>query len=447
MNDEGRPKTAHAQSTRDVTGASGGAGALRGAAGRQLGPQIVLTRASDISPTRIRWLWRGYVPLGMLTLLVGEEGLGKSTLLARVIADLTNGRLQGDLAERAMNVLYLTGEDTPDSVIVPRLRAAGAVCERVEFIYLREADGQPRWTDLGRDLALIAQGVQECRPALVVIDPIADFLGGRNTNHEHVMRESLGPVARLAADAGVAVIATRHVNRQSTSDPLTRAMGSRVFTQLARSLLLFGCDPADPAGRDGGRRVLAVGKANHAAPGTHGLAYRLEGTTVLDDDGDGIETVRLVETGPSAVGASEILLPTDRPRAPRRTAALALVHEELAHGEWVASRQLRDAAEAVGISDRTLNDALTEAHAEYRDAGFPRHTEWRLRDTQRPSGEGGRAPSPASAAGRLRLIAAPEPLERESNDGAAQADLATDNELAYIDYLRDKWPELDLPRA
>jgi nicotinamidase-related amidase len=383
----------------------------------------------------------------MLTLLVGEEGLGKSTLLARLIADLTRGRLDGDLGERTGDVLYLTGEDAPDSVIVPRLQAAGAACERVHFIDLREADGEPRWTDLGRDLGLIAEAVEACRAALVVIDPVADFLGGRNTNHEHVMRQSLGPVARLAADAGVAVIATRHVNRQSTSDPLTRAMGSRVFTQLARSMLLFGCDPGDPAGRAGSRRVLGVGKANHAAPGTQSLAYRLEGATVLDDDGREIETVQLVEAGPSAVGASEILVPVDRPRAPLRATAVALVHEQLGHGEWLASGPLRDAADALGISDRTLNDALKEAGAEYRGVGYPRHTEWRLPVTRRRSSEEGHPSSSQSVAGRPRLVAVPEPPEAETEDGAAETELATNDELAYIDYLRDKWPELDLPRA
>ena len=44
----------------------------------------------------IRWLWHRRIPLGLPSLIVGEEGIGKGTLAAWLIARATRGELEGD---------------------------------------------------------------------------------------------------------------------------------------------------------------------------------------------------------------------------------------------------------------------------------------------------------------------------------------------------------------
>src|SRR3954464_12696344 len=53
--------------------------ALGGPAGAALVGPAVVTLA-DVAPEAVRWLWRGRVPLGKLTVLDGDPGVGKSTL-------------------------------------------------------------------------------------------------------------------------------------------------------------------------------------------------------------------------------------------------------------------------------------------------------------------------------------------------------------------------------
>ena len=42
--------------------------------------ELVAQCAADISPEAIKWLWPGRVPIGKLTLIAGEAGLGKSQI-------------------------------------------------------------------------------------------------------------------------------------------------------------------------------------------------------------------------------------------------------------------------------------------------------------------------------------------------------------------------------
>ena len=46
---------------------------------------------SDVTETHLQWLWQGRIPLGTITLLDGDPGLGKSLLLLDLIAPTTTG--------------------------------------------------------------------------------------------------------------------------------------------------------------------------------------------------------------------------------------------------------------------------------------------------------------------------------------------------------------------
>jgi len=102
--------------------------------GRPAQAEVILTPASDIRPERIEWAWQGRIPFGAVTLLVGEPGLGKSTVLVDICARLTRGQLEGDACGRPVGVIVASAEDHRSATIVPRLTAAGADLARAHFI-------------------------------------------------------------------------------------------------------------------------------------------------------------------------------------------------------------------------------------------------------------------------------------------------------------------------
>jgi len=55
---------------------------------------VFITRASDIKPRPVRWLWPDRIPAGALILLAGREGIGKKSLVGvHLAAQITRGAL------------------------------------------------------------------------------------------------------------------------------------------------------------------------------------------------------------------------------------------------------------------------------------------------------------------------------------------------------------------
>ncbi len=67
------------------------------------------------------------VPLGLPSLVVGEESIGKGTVMAWIVAKATRGELDGDLAGEPVNVLIVGDEDGFESVWAPRVHERAAI--------------------------------------------------------------------------------------------------------------------------------------------------------------------------------------------------------------------------------------------------------------------------------------------------------------------------------
>ena len=74
------------------------------------------------------WVWKGVIPAGQLSLLIGEQGVGKSLLALDLAARMTQG-LGGphddDTGKRGSVILFI-GQDDLEGIVRPRLDAAGA---------------------------------------------------------------------------------------------------------------------------------------------------------------------------------------------------------------------------------------------------------------------------------------------------------------------------------
>src|SRR5262249_10827086 len=99
-----------------------------------------LVRASEVVARPVRWLWRGRIARGEVTMLAGNPGQGKSHLALAIAATVTTaGEFPVDhaRAERGSVVIF-SAEDAADDTIQPRLEAAGADLERCHILHESE---------------------------------------------------------------------------------------------------------------------------------------------------------------------------------------------------------------------------------------------------------------------------------------------------------------------
>ena len=112
-------------------------------------PEIVM--ASTLTRKEVSWLWPGRIPLGKLTLLVGDPGLGKSLLTLDLASVVSAGLTwpDGSAGVTPSGVVLLSAEDGLEDTIVPRLDAAGANRERIGILK------GVRWYDPDTNIAFI----------------------------------------------------------------------------------------------------------------------------------------------------------------------------------------------------------------------------------------------------------------------------------------------------
>ena len=162
-----------------------------------------------------RVLGDGLVP-GVVVLLAGEPGVGKSTLLLEVAARW---------ARQGHTTLYVTGEESAAQV---RLRA-GRTNALADQLYLAAE------TDLGTVLGHI----EEVQPSLMVLDSVqtigtaeADGSPGGVTQ----VREVTSALVRIAKRRGMAVIIVGHVTKDGA------VAGPRLLEHLVDVVLAFEGD-------------------------------------------------------------------------------------------------------------------------------------------------------------------------------------------------------------
>ncbi len=328
---------------------------------------------SAVEPERLRWLSRGRLAAGKLTILDGDPGLGKSTLLADWAARVSRGQpLPDGDACPPRGVVLLSAEDGVADTIRPRFEAAGADLDRVLVLQAvpdaLSSPGIGRLPTIPDDLHRLEEAIADADAALLILDPLMAYLGDHtNAHRDQDVRRALAPVAQLAERTGVAVVLVRHLNKAQNTQALYRGGGSIGIIGAARCGLLVAVDPDDPE-----RRILAPTKSNLARPPV-ALAFRL-----VPMPGTDVARVEwLGETGHTA--AALLATPDDEARS-ERDEAKAWLHDALADGP-VAAKELRDRARRDAIADRTLDRAkaaLGVRATRHGGVGSDGHWQWAL---------------------------------------------------------------------
>jgi hypothetical protein len=317
---------------------------------------------ADVEPLEVQWLWQDRLPAGMVAVLDGPPGVGKSTLIADIAARISTGRpLPGESEPRVpSNVLLIGCEDSAAHTVRPRLDAAGADAHRVHL--LEDIDG--KMISLPTDVSRIEAIVRETGATLVAIDPLTAYIGQVDFHRDNEVRGALTPLAGLAQRTGAAVLVVRHLRKAAGTDALGRGLGSIAIAGVARTVMLLLGDPDDQ-----GTMVLAWSKLN-VAPTPPSLRWSRSSV-------DG--RPQLVWGGECALSADELLARHDQRHSQSGKggqgnavdAAARWLMDVLEGPGVLPVDELRGRADADGIGWRTVERAKARLAVRARRVGTP----------------------------------------------------------------------------
>ena len=98
--------------------------------------ELKLIKMSEVQSQEIEWLWYPFIPYGKLTIIQGDPGDGKTTLVLNIAAKLSKGIGVDEAMQitKPMNIIYQTAEDGLADTVKPRLESAEADCEKISVI-------------------------------------------------------------------------------------------------------------------------------------------------------------------------------------------------------------------------------------------------------------------------------------------------------------------------
>jgi hypothetical protein len=307
---------------------------------------LILRPVSDFKSKAIEWLWDGILAKGTPSLLVGDPGLGKSTMalsLAAIVS--TGGQWPGGGGKADIsNVVLLSAEDTNTSAIVkPRLDANKADTSKVLVLDSK--------FNIENDLADLSSIINTLGgTSLIIIDPLSSYFGkGRDLNKMDDARYIMDLLAELGTMHNATVLCIHHPNKKEDLSAINRIGGSGGIVAAARSALMLTKDKDDPL-----RREVTQIKNNYG-PDRDAFGFSLTQIDLgKDEEGKPITGQRIDwETETFEKSAAEAIQKQTSEGGAAILEATGFLTELLKDGPMLSSA-VKFLADEVPISDRTL---------------------------------------------------------------------------------------------
>lgn len=227
--------------------------------------------------TNVDWFWNNWIPYGYVTMLVGESGIGKSTLLLRLAGCVTEG---WDLPDGSPYtgvkglVLWCEGEAS-QALNLERASKMGINSRSMLSLFTDPIqDFDMEENSHNRQLAAMASR-EEVK--LIVIDSFSGVHAGDENSAE--MNRNINFLAKIARDTGKPIIITHHLRKKSQFEKnavgIDRVRGSSAIVQCARSVIAID----QPDLRSPVKRIISIKSNLSAKPDPIGFRIADQGIT------------------------------------------------------------------------------------------------------------------------------------------------------------------------
>lgn len=348
----------------------------------------IIKSGEDLPESFEGWLWEEakLIPRGELSMLIGHDGVGKTSIALQLAAQWT----------REDEVIFLSMLEDGQEVIKSKLSACDAVLDMCVFQPNR-VDGSPdaNWM-IPDDLEKLEAYLRVTGATVAVFDSLDAHLTASPISHK--ARLALASMHSMAVRLKIPIIFLHHFNKGGTKTSIDQAIGgARGIKAAFRSILVWG-DPFNGADFEGedemkATHALAVHKNSYGPAWPHrpSMIYAArkvpnpywEGEHVLKFDL--VESTELISPGDiySARHVKQESVKSEyvTSRDVAFDAILKLLDE---HDDWMSGVELESGAIAAGASQRTVKGTRSNMvrHGLIEKEKLDEHN-WRWRLTER----------------------------------------------------------------
>ncbi|MEK0145811.1 AAA family ATPase [Corynebacterium yonathiae] len=323
--------------------------------------RVKLIKASSVKTEKVDWLIKEWIPAGMLTLLAGREGIGKSTIACGWVAEFSN---------QGMKCAYLNSEDSRSFTVRPRLQAAGANLDNIFFIDVETETGNEGHLRLPQDTEILFRELVDQGVKFVVLDAAKSSMDPKLDGYkdDHV-RQFLEPLAAAADKYNITIVGLAHFGKKEGKDTGRLLLGSIAWSQIARSVLSAAVD-------EDGRLIVTNTKAN-LARGIVSREARIVPRPVAIDDGT-LTELGAIEWGQfTDTPATELLEAQSDEMQDERSEIEAIVLDYLeACGGSAPAGEVLKVTRAAGLNDNAVKKARKKIGVKTERQGFGKGAKW-----------------------------------------------------------------------
>ena len=210
---------------------------------------------ADVVSREIKWLWQPFIPFSKVTLIQGDTGIGKTSILMKIMSDLSNGiypprmfngNLQPQREGDPLKMYYITRENGIEDTVSPMLDVFDA--DRSFFMYQMEDQGH---------FILNKEDILECvritGAKLIVVDPWQQFIEEKSSlSDNYAIRRMIEDVQSAAEETETAIILCGNYNKNIGSS-FRRSLGASELSNTLRAILTVKQD----ADNDNRRYIIA----------------------------------------------------------------------------------------------------------------------------------------------------------------------------------------------
>lgn len=222
------------------------------------------------------WLWFPRIARGAITMVFGEAGIGKSTVVLDVLARLSRGDVMPQSIEKQpVTKSLIVGIEGPASRTREVLFAAGANLANVAVL---RADRMPEQDKSPLEqMEFVEAQMRRFGATVLFVDNVSEVcIESTDSNNEFSVRAAMRKMTDFAERTGWAVILISHPKKGAAYGSVKEAItGSQAFTNLPRTTI-FVAPIRDLAGDPTGTCGVAVSKSNlYALDHINTLEYEL----------------------------------------------------------------------------------------------------------------------------------------------------------------------------